>query len=63
MGKIMDFIKGKDKELAPNTAKYTLYDEYITEDRANTYEVVLKRAGKQTKVVEVGDKWQLWWRD
>ena len=64
MGKIMDFLKGnKDSELSTNTTKYTFYDSYPTEHRAEVYALTLKRAGKQTRVIEKGDEWQLWWRD
>ena len=65
MGKIMDFIKGESKssEFANNTTKYTLYDSYPTEYRCNVYAVSLKRAGKQTKVIEKNNEYQLWWRD
>jgi hypothetical protein len=64
MGKIMDFLKGtKDSELAVNTTKYTFYETYPTQHRAEVYALTLKRAGKQTRVVEKGDEWQVWWRD
>ena len=63
MGKIMDFIKGTNQESPNSTSGYTLYDSYSTAHRARTYLIALKRAGKQTKLIETDKDWQLWYKD
>lgn len=60
----MDFLKGtKNSDLAVSPNKFALFDTYSTYHRAEVYATTLKRSGKQTKIVDKGEEFQLWYKD